>query len=461
MYRFGLLGKPNVGKSSLFNALLSQNKSIIAKERGVTRDRVKGFLRDGEDFLILADLPGMEVEKSAISASAYIQKHLKKELSTIDGLLVIFDISDISGEDKLLYQAINKNILKNALPTIFIANKVDSEKKEMLLGDLYGVANEDFFLVSAKTKNNIQALRDKIFSLKNHLVKKKILPKNSDSLPNDCVGSFSIIGKPNVGKSSFLNAFLGWQRSITKEESGTTRDLVDEFVFYQDKKYKIIDTAGIRKKKTKKQMVENLSLKKSFHAINQAEVILLIIDAKEIEENFYNLTDQDKKLISLIHSKKKTLLIFFNKWDLLTKKNWAPFKKNITELYPILKKFLLSPLSSKKFFSIERKKVVFKKIMRAFYNHQIEIKTSHLNEALKMAMSEYDTSFRQKKILKIYYATQIKTSPPLFQLYINEKKHLEKKVVDYLHNFLTKYFNLLGTPLHLKFLTNKEKQNEK
>ncbi len=453
MYRFGIFGKPNVGKSSLFNALIDRSKAIVAEERGVTRDRVKGILRDENEFIALADLPGMEVDKKALSPDEHIQNYLKKELAEIDALIVVFDINDITPEDEIIYLEVKRK----KISTLFIASKVDNDKKEGLLGELYQLGNEEFSLTSAKSKKGILDLRRKIFSLKNQLATNAVLPKKSNLPANDCVESFSIIGKPNVGKSSFLNSFLGWGRSLIKEERGTTRDAVDEFVFHKNKKYKIIDTAGIRKKKTKKNFLEELSLKKTFHSINQAGVILLLMDALEVEENFFELTDQDKKIVALIRSKKKTLLIFFNKWDLVKKKSWSNFEKKVIHQYPMLKNYPLEKLSCKKPFTKQVKNKIFTRVFNCLENHQIKIKTKDLNEAVKMALEQFDTNVNEKKTLKIYYAVQIKTSPPLMYFYINDRKYLAKKIVDYLNNYLTKYFDILGTPITMKFFNKEQK----
>ncbi len=269
MYRFGIFGKPNVGKSSLFNALISQNKSLIARERGVTRDSVRGVLRGDPTSLTLSDLAGWDAETKPLDKENIyfaVEEYLKKELKDLDALVVVFDINDVTTEDHVIYEIVKS--LSATLPKVFVANKVDNEKNENLMGDLYELGNEQFTFVSALGKRNLAGLREVLFDLASTLEKKKTPSKATNNLATEVEGSLAIIGKPNVGKSSFLNALLSEERSIVRAESGTTRDAIDDYFFYQDKKYKIIDTAGLRKKSavrsSNKNFLEKVSLKKNF-----------------------------------------------------------------------------------------------------------------------------------------------------------------------------------------------------
>ncbi|MEW6606406.1 MAG: ribosome biogenesis GTPase Der [bacterium] len=426
-----IVGRPNVGKSTLFNRLIQQKKAIVDATPGVTRDRNYGNVDwEGIEWtLIDTGGIGSPLEEKF---QTLIKKQVDVAIGEADLILFLCD-----AKDGLIWQdtTISHLLLKTQKNTLLVINKLDN-LNEVLLADFYRLGLGEPIPISALHGKNINTLLDKIITY--------LLPYQREVEKTQPV-SVAIIGKPNVGKSSILNAILGQERAIVDDVPGTTRDAIDTLFKKGNIPFLFIDTAGIRKKSKVRQELEYYSVVRAIKSIRRADVVLLVIDAIE------GISTQDKKITTEMESVGCSGIIVINKWDLATDKTrpkMDEYKKYVQKKIPYL-----SHLPSIFTSAITRQGIskLLMLIEQVGQEHKKWFSTSTLNKIINLTYAQSNPPSLKGKTLKIYYATQIATSPPTFILFVNHPGLVSPAYLRYLQTQIRQRLDLKATPIHLKF----------
>tara|TARA_B100000965_G_scaffold106035_1_gene87445 strand:+ start:1933 stop:3243 length:1311 start_codon:yes stop_codon:yes gene_type:complete len=426
-----IIGKPNVGKSTLFNRLIGKSKSIVSPIEGVTRDRVYGTFDWLNKEYELIDTGGyLPKDKDDINEQVKVQA----EIAALSSNLILFMIdgkNDISINDQILAN----NIKKIDKPCILIVNKVDNLVNEHDFYKYYELGLGDPICISSTSGRQVGLLLDKINSIFSN--DRSIINTKYDI-------SLAIIGMPNVGKSSFVNTILDENKSIVSSIAGTTRDSIDSFINYFSKTIRIIDTAGLRKKTKIIDSIEFYSTIRTMRSVEECDVAAIIIDA---DKGFHN---QDKSIIKDIIDRGKGLIIVVNKWDLIKKdtNTMKDFKDDMTYKFPILKHYPILFMSIKNNLKVRE---VIKKTLEVYMLRKKKIKTSLLNEILKDIIINYPPPAIKGKDISIKYITQITSSPPLFGIFSNHPDLITKSYEKYLSNQIRQRIDFKGVPIRLSF----------
>jgi len=430
-----IVGRPNVGKSTLFNRIIQKRVAIVEDEPGITRDRLYFDAEwNGREFT-LVDTGGIEFEKLNIMFSDDVKSQAEMAVDEADVVLFMVDAKEgLHPSDR----DITKILRKTKKPIILVANKVDAtsylnlEKTNYF--DFYELALGKPVPISASEGINIGDLLDKIVER---------IPEKVDDAVVDAV-KISVIGKPNVGKSTFVNAVLGEERVIVSDMPGTTRDAVDVLVRYKDKNYLFIDTAGMRKRKKITDATERYSVIRSLRAIDRSEISLLMIDATE------EVTEQDKKIAGYAEEKGKAIILVVNKWDLVEKDDKTTLRftemireeLNFIQYAPVM---FISALTKKRLHK------VLDLIDFVTEQYYMRISTSSLNKAIIDAVRQNPPPSYKGRQLKILYATQSATAPPVFALFVNDTKLVHFSYKRYLENCLRSAYGFEGVPIRFRF----------
>ena len=446
-----IVGRPNVGKSTLFNSLLGKRKNLVLDEPGVTRD-----LHFEEVFLekrriLLVDTGGLVEEvKNLSDIQKGIQKHVFSILEEADRVIFLFDGKEglVSDDYELVSQ-----IRKKGKNVIYVVNKIDSTKHQDLPYGFYELGVE-ILAISAEHKLGLETLKRKIVE---QLPEKEQIEESSKSEKLEIQNQIklAIIGRPNVGKSTLLNQLLGKERALVSNLPGTTRDGVESTLVFKDIEYQIIDTAGVRKKgKTKG--LEGLSVIKTLRAIEKAHLVVLVLDLSQ------GIREQDCKIASLAHQRGRGVLIFGNKVDLLPNKKESKIKKEIyarmpfMAYAPILLGSAKNGIPQSRFFSF---------LYQIERGRHLYIPTAELNKMMTQALRERPLPVRSGKPLKLHYLTQavaqgekrgLRPATPSFICFVNEPKSVHYSDQRYLLNCIRKHYGFLGNPIFLEF---REKSN--
>ena len=423
-----LIGKPNVGKSSIFNRLIKEKKAIIMDTPGITRDRIYGIVDYKDKRFSLIDTGGISLDNNAFDKDIEMQAELAIDeadivLFVVDGLSDI-DASDIYVKD-MLYKA-NKKV-------IVVVNKLDNTKRMDNLYNFYELGFKDIVGVSAEHNIGFDRLLDLIS-----------LDITEEVKIEDNNLKFCIIGRPNVGKSSLINALVNDNRSIVSDIAGTTRDAIDTKFKYNHEEYTVIDTAGMRKKGRIYENVERYSLVRSLKAIERSDVCVVVIDATT------GIIEHDKHIISYCLESGKGIVIAVNKWDTVKDpdselKKWKELIKYELQFVPYAKVVFLSALTKK------RINTLMPEVISAYENNKKEIKTSILNNIIMEAVSIHIPPSYKGRRLKIYFVSQTDNRPPKFTFQVNDKKLVHFSYARYLENRLRESIDLTGTPIILQF----------
>ncbi|MEW6095574.1 MAG: ribosome biogenesis GTPase Der [bacterium] len=426
-----IVGRPNVGKSTLFNRLIGSKKAIVDSTPGVTRDKnyAEASWQGIEFKLIDTGGIGYPIQGKLLTL---IKNQVESAISEADLILFLCD-----GREGLTWQDTDVGLLllKTQKNTLLVINKIDNVFKEEALADFYRLGLGDPIPISASHGKNIDTLLDKVIThiLPYQVEEEQILPI-----------SVAIVGKPNVGKSSILNAILGQERVIVDEFPGTTRDAIDTLFKKGKSQFLFIDTAGIRKKSKVNKALEYYSVVQAIKSIKRAEVVLLIIDAIE------GVSAQDKKIALHMEEAGSAGIIVVNKWDLVKDKNRTTleeYKKYIQKKIPY-KKYLPAIFTS----AITKQGIgkLLRLIEQVHQEHKKWVSTSTLNNIINLAYSKRKPPTIKGKSLKIYYSTQVKTSPPSFLLFVNDTGLISTSYKKYLQNQIRKELNLKATPIQIK-----------
>jgi GTP-binding protein len=428
-----IVGRPNVGKSTLFNDLVGQNRAIVGPERGITRDRIYGRLSLREDLEVdLVDTGGFDTTGEG-DFSGHMFEQTMLAIRESDLLLCMFDVlSEVTPDDQELVRIIRES----GAPVIYVANKVDDPHGNMAPAMLYELGIHDFVEVSARKKTGLKELRQGILSVM-QAIPQPDLEKETDAV------RVSILGRPNVGKSLLLNRIIGENRSIVSPVAGTTRDYVDIRVSHEGKDYVFVDTAGIRRKSRIQDALEKESVFRSLKNVNMSHVCLLLIDP------FEGVTEQDKRICSIMTDHGRAFAIVVNKSDLMEAGSRIKLREAIhysLKFFPDVKIAFISALTGK---NVER---MYPMINELFTKTTTQITTGQLNRILADIAGSYTPPVVKGRQVKFFYATQVGTVPPEFRIVTNFPDSMQTSYHRYLIRAFKKALSLEGIPLKLRFV---------
>lgn len=428
-----IVGKPNVGKSTLFNRIIQEKKSIVNDEPGVTRDRIYATASWLTREFILIDTGGIEISNAPFNEEIRLQAQVAIEEA--DVIIFLTDVTQMMSKQEHI---IARMLQKENKQVIIACNKVDNDSLKDQIWEYMALGFGEPILVSSVHGIGTGNLLDAVISK---------LDFSEDNTPNEEV-TFSIIGRPNVGKSSLLNAILGEERVIVSDIAGTTRDAIDVYFERNDKKYKIIDTAGIRRKSKISDDVEMYSLFRAMKSVNASDISILVIDATA------GVTEQDKKIASVIQESYNGCVIVINKWDLIVKdtKSMDEYKSYVREQLKFLD---FAPIVFTSALKNKRIETLFPMVDLVHENLNKQISTKVLNDIFDEAtMLKQPPTFKGGK-LNIYYSTQVSSNPPSFVLFVNDPKFLQFSYKRYLRNKLREYVDFEGVNFKLTFRERK------
>lgn len=425
-----IVGRPNVGKSTLFNRLTGTRQAIVDDEAGVTRDRVYGEAEWNGRTIPIVDTGGY-VPRSDDPFERAIREQAKIALEDADAILFVVDVTTgITDVDQEIAQVLREA----APPVLVVANKADNEEREWAASEFYQLGLGDVYPVSSTTKRGFEDMMAGLL---------EVLPEEADEEVEDRI-RMSLVGKPNVGKSSLVNAILGFDRAIVTEIPGTTRDAVHSVVRYEDKDLLLVDTAGLRKR-SKTEGVEFYATVRSERAIEEGDVCILVLDATQ------ELHRQDLSVLSDVEEHKKGMVVAVNKWDLVPKDGGTMDQYN---------KYLRQYLGTLDHVPIVYTSAVTKQRVYRLVDTAIEvaeernkrIQTSDLNDVVRRAIHEkHPPSTSSGAFVKIKYATQVRTAPPVFVFFANHPGGVRESYRRYLEGALRDAFGFAGVPLTLVF----------
>ena len=423
-----IVGRPNVGKSTLFNAIAGERISIVSDTPGVTRDRIYSDVEWLDKKFVLIDTGGIEPKTSDELLKA-MRQQAEMAIDMADVTIFLTDGKEgVTDSDN----DVANMLRRSKKPVVLVVNKVDSYVKQQNdVYEFYNLGIGDPIPISAANMSGLGDMLDKVISY---------FPEDNGIDEEDDTPKIAIIGKPNVGKSSLVNRLSGQNRVIVSNMAGTTRDAVDTVVTYDGRKYILIDTAGLRRKNKVKEDLEYYSVVRAVSSVEKADVIFLMIDAET------GVTEQDAKIAGIAHENGKGVLILVNKWDLISKNTNTSreFEKKIRSTLSFM------PYADIIFISVESGQRVTKLFDRAdeiLAAQNMRIQTGVLNEILAEAMVMQQPPTDKGRVLKIYYMTEVAVKPPTFVLFVNDKKLMHFSYVRYIENKLRETFGFRGTPI--------------
>lgn len=435
-FTVAIVGRPNVGKSTLFNRLIGKRVSIVADKPGITRDRIYGQSEWNGKKFCLVDTGGLEPKSKDIIISQ-MKAQVNYAIEYSDVILFLVDGKEgLTPSDEEIALILRKSGKK----VILVVNKIDNFENIHNSYEFYKLGFQDPVLISASHGRAVGDLLDRITELMNN---------NGLQQEDQDIIKIAVVGRPNVGKSSIVNSILGKNRVIVSDIPGTTRDAVDTYFEAKGKKMQIIDTAGLRKKSRVKEDIEYYSNVRAFSAIRRSDIVLLVLDATS------SVTEQDKKIAGLSHEAGKSMIILVNKWDLVQKDS-STANKFIEKIRADLSFVHYAPILFISAKTGQRINQIIEKVENISKHYSLRIKTSILNELIEEATIITEPPVIRGKKLKIYYAVQFGIKPPTFAFYINDSKLFHFSYVRYLENQIRLAFGFEGTPIVIKPREKKE-----
>ena len=435
-----IVGRPNVGKSTLFNALAGEMISIVKDTPGVTRDRIYAEITWLDRNFTLIDTGGIEPDSKDIILSQ-MREQAQIAIDTADVIIFLTDVRQglVDSDSKVADM-----LRRSKKPVVLAVNKVDSFQKFM--GDVYEFYNlgiGDPVPVSAASRLGIGDLLDEVT---------KHFPEHAGEEEENERPRIAIVGKPNVGKSSIINKLQGNNRVIVSDIAGTTRDAIDTPVKYNGKEYVFIDTAGLRRKNKIKEDLERYSIIRTVTAVERADVVLLVIDATE------GVTEQDAKIAGIAHERGKGIIIVVNKWDAIEKndrtmREYERKVRDVLSYMPYAEMIFVSAATG------QRLNKLYDMIDMVIENQTLRIATGVLNEIMMEAVAMQQPPSDKGKRLKLYYITQVSVKPPTFVIFVNDKELMHFSYTRYLENKIREAFGFRGTSL--KFFIRERKDKDK
>ncbi|MBQ6541347.1 MAG: ribosome biogenesis GTPase Der [Lachnospiraceae bacterium] len=432
-----IVGRPNVGKSTLFNQLAGENISIVDDQPGVTRDRIYARTEWLDRSFTLIDTGGIEPSSKDVILS---QMRAQAEIAVETSDVIIFLVDRKQGLQDADFE-VAEILRRSGKPIVLCVNKVDNLKAmQNDVYEFYNLGLGDPIPVSAISKQGFGDLLDAVFEY----------AKDTEEAEEDTRPRIAVIGKPNVGKSSLVNKLAREDRVIVSDIPGTTRDAVDTVIRYQDREYVFIDTAGLRRKSRIHEDIEHFSIIRAVAAVEKADVVLVMVDASE------GVTEQDAKIAGIAHERGKGIIVVVNKWDLVEKddKTIYRFTEDIEKVLSFMTYAEIMFISVK---TGQRVSKLFTMIDAVISNQNLRIQTGVLNEIVMQATVETQPPSDKGKRLKILYATQVSVAPPTFVFFVNDKELMHFSYVRYLENRIRSAFGFAGT--RLKFIIRERKED--
>ena len=433
-----IVGRPNVGKSTLFNGLAGQMISIVKDTPGVTRDRIYADVNWLNRDFTLIDTGGIEPESKDIILSQ-MREQAQIAIDTADVIIFITDVKQglVDADSKVADM-----LRRSGKPVVLVVNKVDSFEKYMPdVYEFYNLGIGEPVPVSAASRLGIGDMLDEVTS---HF------PERSEEEEEDERPRIAIVGKPNVGKSSIINKLLGEQRVIVSDVAGTTRDAIDTEIVHQGREYVFIDTAGLRRKSRIKEELERYSIIRTVTAVERADVVLVVIDAAE------GVAEQDAKIAGFAHERGKGVIIVVNKWDAIEKndRTMREYENKVRQILSFMPYAEIMYVSAE---TGQRLPKLFDKIDMVIENQTLRVATGVLNEIMMEAVAMQQPPSDKGKRLKIYYITQVSVKPPTFVIFVNDKELMHFSYTRYLENKIREAFGFKGTSLKFFIRERKEK----
>ncbi len=433
-----VVGRPNVGKSTLFNALAGERISIVKDTPGVTRDRIYAEVSWLGRAFTLIDTGGIEPESKDIILSQ-MREQAQIAIDTADVIIFMTDVHQglVDADAKVA------DMLRHSRkPVVLVVNKVDSFEKYMPdVYEFYNLGIGEPIPISSAGKLGLGDMLDEVLNY---------FPEETEGEQEDGRTKVAIVGKPNVGKSSLINHLIGEERVIVSEIAGTTRDAVDTEVAWDGREYIFIDTAGLRRKSKIKEELERFSIIRAVTAVERADVVILMIDATE------GVTEQDAKIAGIAHDRGKGIIIAVNKWDAIEKDDKTMYKhtdriRQVLSFMPYAEILFISAKTG------QRTSRIFDMVDVVLENNSMRIATGVLNEIMSEALALQQPPSDKGKRLKLYYITQVAVKPPTFVIFVNDKKLMHFSYTRYLENRIRDAFGFQGTSLRFFIRERKEK----
>lgn len=426
-----IVGRPNVGKSTLFNRLIGQRKAIVHDSSGVTRDRHYGeTFWNGRDFRVI-DTGGYIPDDPDIMLTG-IREQVQLAIDESDVILFLADIDsgvmDLDKSVALMLRQQNK-------PVILVVNKADNAEKALYATEFYELGFDGYFTISAMSGMGTGDLLDKVVEL---------LPEMVEEEVTEDVPKLAIVGRPNVGKSSLVNALLNDQRSIVSEIAGTTRDSINSVLDYGGQTYVLVDTAGLRKRTKVKESVEFYSTLRSFNAIRECDVALLLIDAVQ------GFEAQDIRVLREAEKYNKGIILVLNKWDLVEKdtNSLKEYEQKIRQKIPMMKYI---PIISVSALTKKRVPKIIELVDKVLEERKKSIPTNRFNKFIEKIIRERPLPLYRGQYLKLKYGTQVKSNPPVFSFFMNKPRELPANYRRYIEAKIRDEFGFEGVPITLVF----------
>lgn len=433
-----IVGRPNVGKSTLFNALAGEKISIVKDTPGVTRDRIYADVSWLNYNFTMVDTGGIEPETGDLILS-HMREQAEIAIATADVILFLVDVRQglVDADHKVADM-----LRRSKKPIVLAVNKVDNFEKLMMdVYEFYNLGLGDPIPISGSSKLGLGDMLDAIT---------QYFPETATEEEEDDRPRIAVVGKPNAGKSSLINKILGENRVIVSDIAGTTRDAIDTEVVRNGREYIFVDTAGLRRKNKIKEEIERYSIIRTVSAVEKSDVVVLMIDATE------GVTEQDAKIAGVAHERGKGMIIAVNKWDLIEKddKTIYKFTNEVREKLSFMPYAELVFISAK---TGQRVHKVFETIDAVIENCSLRVATGVLNEILTEAMAMKQPPSDKGKKLRIYYMTQVSVKPPTFVMFINDKELMHFSYTRYIENQIRNTFGFRGTPVRFIARERKEK----
>ena len=434
-----VVGRPNVGKSTLFNALAGERISIVKDTPGVTRDRIYADVNWLDYHFTMIDTGGIEPDSSDVILSQ-MREQAEIAIATADVIIFLTDVRQgLQDSDSKVADMLRRS----GKPVVLVVNKVDSFEKFMPdVYEFYNLGIGDPFPISAASMLGLGDMLDEVV---------KHFPDYAKDEEEDERPKVAIIGKPNVGKSSLINKLAQEDRVIVSDIAGTTRDAIDTDITYDGKEYVFIDTAGLRRKNKIKEEIERYSIIRAVTAVERADVCIIVIDATE------GVTEQDAKIAGIAHERGKGIIIAVNKWDAIEKDDKTIYRhtekiRQILSFMPYAEIIFISAKSG------QRLNKIFELIDVVIANNSMRVATGVLNEIVTEAVAMQQPPSDKGKRLRIYYTTQVAVKPPTFVIFVNDKELMHFSYTRYLENRIRETFGFRGTAL--KFIIRERKEEQ-
>lgn len=426
-----IVGRPNVGKSTFFNRLVGERKAIMDDESGITRDRHYGHSEWLDNFFTVIDTGGYVTNSDDVYEEA-IRDQVDLAMEEADVIIFVVDIQTGLTE---LDKEFAGELRKQNKPIYIAANKADMPESHQYIGEFYGIGIDEVYPISSQTGSGTGDLLDRIV---------EHFPEKGTEDPYEGIPKISVIGRPNAGKSSFVNTILGKERSIVTDQAGTTRDSIHSHYTQFGKEFIIVDTAGVRRKAKVKENIEFYSVMRAIRSIEEADVCILMIDAAR------GLESQDLNLIQLANKNNKGLVILINKWDTVEKSTNTALEYE----KEIMRKIAPSTHIPILFVSVQEKQRIFKAIEKAievYENRSKKISTSKLNDILLPEIERYPPPAIKGKYVRIKYVTQLPIYYPTFAFFCNLPQYLKEPYKRFLENKIRYHFDFEGSPVKVVF----------